>query len=230
MATAVRFRPCVIVATILLASCGSTSTTAPTTTEVAPSTSVSPEPLTLTDVDRAIGTPADLQARSAATAGNFDLAPAREIPVTDAAALFVEARGIAQAFSRRMTMDYINQNDPMSTHQARAIVRIIIFDSAANANEATRRQGNSFEPIGTPEPGRYSFMSNDDGVRRTGRWHVRVGGDLPCLHEGLSQHGRVVAWMVVRNKNCGGWAENLPAEFANNMAGAIVAGHPRFAT
>lgn len=215
---------------VLLASCGSTSSTTPATTDAATTTSTAPALLTLTDVDRAIGTPADLQARSAATAGNFDLAPTREIPVTDAAALFVEAQGIVQAYSRRMTMDYINQNDPMSTHQARAIVRIITFDSVANANEAVRRQGNSFEPIGTPEPGRYSFMSNDDGVRRTGRWHVRVGGDLPCLHEGLSQHGRVVTWMVMRNKNCGGWAENLPAEFANNMAGAIVASYPRLAT
>lgn len=219
----------VIVSTALFASCGAAGTDEPTPTTVATTTTSAPAPLTPADVDLAIGTPDDLQARSAAAAGNYQLAPTKELRVTDAAALFIEAQGIVQAYSRRMTMDFINQNNPMSVHRARGIMRVIVFDSATNANEAVRRQGNSFEPIGTPEKGRYSFMSLDDGVRRTGRWHVRVGGDLPCLHEGLSQHGRVVAWMVVRNRNCGGWVESLPAEFANNVAGALVASHPRFA-
>lgn len=222
MRPAVCFRPFVLLTALLLASCGSTSTTAPTTTEVAPSTSVSPEPLTLTDVERAIGTPADLQARSAATAGNFTLAPTREIPVPDAAELFIEAQGIVQAYSRRMTMNYVNQNDPMSTHQARGIVRVIVFDTASNANVAVRKQGNSFEPIGTPQSEKTSFVTDDNGVRRAARWNIRVGGDLPCLHEGLAQRGRAVVWMVVRNRNCGGWVETTPESIARDLVGVVV--------
>lgn len=229
MRPAVCFRPCVLLAVWVLASCGATSTTAPTTTEAATTTTAAPSRLTLTDVERAIGTPDDMQARSSALAGDYEFATTREVPVAEAAGLFVEANGIVQAFSRRITMNYVNESDPMALHRARGIVRVIVFDTTSNASVAVRKQGNSFDPVGTREADKTSFMSNVDGVRRTGRWHVRVGGDLPCLHEGLSQHGRVVAWMVVRNKNCRGWVENLPAEIANFVASSLVENNPRFA-
>ena len=227
MATAVRSRPCVIVATILLASCGSASLTTPTTEAV--TTTTTPEPLTPADVDAAIGTPDELQGRSAALAGDYALAATKEIPNADATALFVDATGVVQAFSRRMTMNYIDRNDPMSFHRARGIMRVIVFDTSTNASVAVRKQGNSFSPIGTPEAEKTSFVTDEAGSRKAARWHVRVGGDLPCLHEGLSQYGRVVAWMVVRNKNCGGWVETTPAGLADDVARALITSHPRFA-
>lgn len=170
-----------------------------------------------------------MQNRGAASSGNYVFAATREVRPADAAALFVEAKGIVQAFSRRMTMEHIYYDDPMSTHQARAIVRIIVFDSADNASEAVRRQGNSFDPNGTAALGGNSFTNRDGGVRRAGRWNVRVGGDLPCLHEGLSQHGQVVTWMVMRNKNCSGMTEIVPASRAADFAQAVVDRHPQFA-
>ena len=222
MRPAVCFRPCVLLTALLLASCGTTSTTAPTTTEAATTTSTAPSPLTLADIERAIGTPDDMQERSNALAGDYEFATTREIPVAEAAGLFVDATGIVQAFSRRMTMNYVNQNNPMSTHQARGIARVIVFDTPTNANVAVRKQGNSFEPIGTPESEKTSFVIDDGGMRRAARWHARVGGDLPCLHEGLAQQGRAVVWMVVRNRNCGGWVETTPAWIARNLVGVVV--------
>lgn len=225
----VRLIACVTAATILITSCGSSTTSTPTVATLFTTTIAIPARLTPTDVDRALGTPEDMQARSAATIGNYKFATTREILVDDAARLFVDPTGISQAFSLRMTMDYINQNDPMSVHRARGIMRVIVFDTPTNASVAVRKQGNSFSPIGTPEEDKNSFVRDDNGSRSAGRWHVRVGGDLPCLHEGLSQRGRVVAWMVVRNKNCGGWTETLPASLADDVARAVVANHPRFA-
>lgn len=224
----VRLLACVSAATILFTSCAGTTTNAPATTTVLTTTTATAAPLTAADVDTAMGTPEDMQGRSAATIGNYEFATTTEISIDAATGLFVDATGIMQAFSRRMTMDYVNQNNPMSVHRARGIMRIIVFDTPTNASVAVRIQGYSFSPNGAPD-GEDFFVSNDDGSQRAGRWHVRVGGDLPCLHEGLSQHGRVVAWMVVRNKNCGGWTENIPAGLADDAARTVVEQHPRFA-
>ena len=224
----VRLLACVTATTILFSSCGG-STTTPSATTFATTTTAAPAPLTTADVDTAMGTPEDMQGRSAALIGNYEFAATTEISLDDAAGLFVNAEGIMQAFSRRMTMDYVNRNNPMSVHRARGIMRIFVFDTPTNASVAVRTQGNSFGPIGAPDGKDFSFVSNDDGSRRAGRWDVRVGGDLPCLHEGLSQRGRVVAWMVVRNKNCGGWTETIPAGLADDAARTVVAQHPRFA-
>ena len=225
----VRLLACVTATTILFSSCGGSTTTMPTATTLITSTTAAPAPLTTADVDTAMGTPEDMQGRSAALIGNYQFAATTEISRDDAAGLFVDATGITQAFSRRMTMDYVNRNNPMSVHRARGIMRIFVFDTPTNASVAVRTQGNSFSPIGTPEAEKNSYVVNDDGSRRAARWHVRVGGDLPCMHEGLGQHGRVVAWMVVRNKNCGGWTETIPAGLADDAARTIVTNHPRFA-
>ena len=161
-----------------------------------------------------------LQQNSGGSGGLYEVRADQVIPANSD--LIQWASGLAFGHERIYEFQSVNEDDPMKTHPANAVLRALVFDSPEAASAAL---GAYVAKMGRA----VSQTEYENGSRWAALLYDVPSNPLPRVSEGLIQRGALIVWALYEDSTSLSW-EGTALAVSRLYADALLEQYPSLAS